>query len=494
MATALYSGCDFFSYWSTAPQDVAGTVYAGTGSNGSSGPPAGTKMTFVGQYLDVITSGQLAALNAYGISVFFFYENSGSGSIQPSFNVNYLAATTYAQGVIDANACLSALSTLGIGPWPVYFAVDYDATTLPQQIALGNYFEGVYDTMGAANACIYGSGFIVTAINLQLNGSGRLALPMWCQSRSSGWSGNGNYSNSTGSTQTLWQWPPGYSPSGGVTINGHGVDGEFAYATNFGQYPYTAGTGVLTYATVTNPSITYTQPEPQTIIVPKYKYDRALFSKVYPTSVTASSWPQTITYGSTGINQYAYPFGNYTASVNGGPSQTNDFGFIYANDYGSFVGLLPTVVVQPIVDSSGNLTFNVTVNGVSGSVTVDLTINIALLATPTPSALPSTSVSQTTAYSNIIPGAQPTPYATYRRISKDSSVGSGGHTVAHGQGVVPNVLIWGQDTSGTIEMQPIWWSSAGASTSFGISLDNTNIYFYVDAANSYAWYRTYLDN
>jgi hypothetical protein len=117
------------------------------------------------------------------------------------------------------------------------------------------------------------------------------------------------------------------------------------------------------------------------------------------------------------------------------------------------------------------------------------------MATYSPSALPETSVSQTTAYSNIIPGGLPTPYATYRRISTDSFVGTGLSTITHGLGEVPNVLVWAQDNSGTLEMQPTSWGSAGHTGHFGVSMDSTDLYMYIDSGvNSYGFYRLYLDD
>ena len=503
MAVALSSGCDFFSYWSTAPADVVGTLYNSSASGGSTGPAAGTHMSFVGQYIGVVTSGQLGALNAAGLSVFFYYENSNAGSIQPSFAGSLAAAianTTYAQGVTDAQYAQHWLvSQLGLpANHPVYFTIDYDAgaASFPNLI---NYFQGNVDTIGSsANVGIYSNGYACTQINLGLNSLGYPALGYFVQTRSSGWSGNGTYLGATtGTTQNLWQWPPGYTPGGNVTINGHGVDGVFAYTTDFGQFPSSGGggSGILTVASVTQPTIAFTQPQPQAIIVPTDSYDNVIFSKTFKASVTASSWPQTVSGPATGINQYAYPIGNYSANVNGGPNSTNDFGFIFSGDYGSYVGNLPQVVVQPIVDGTGALSFDVTANATSGSITVNLSINIALLKTSFPSYIPATSVQQNTAYSNEIPNGNPSKYSTYRRIAKDSVVGTGNTTVAHKQSTIPNILVWALDNTGTIEMQPTSWGSTGSTGHFGISMDATNVYFSVDAGlNNNAYYRIYQDN
>lgn len=259
--------------------------------------------------------------------------------------------------------------------------------------------------------------------------------------------------------------------------------------------------GSLTAATVTNPTMTYTQPIQQSVNT-KYTYDQVLFSDIFTASVSASSWPQTINGPATGLNQFAYAIGNYDSVVNGSDIGTNDFGFITAGDYGQYPGDLPSVVVQPIVDSLGNLTFAVTYNppnpSASTSATINLTINIALLAYPNATNLTGTSVKQIVGYANAIANVGPGPYSAYRRIAPglDSSVGTGLTTIGHGLGNIPNLLYWVQDNSGTIEMQPAAWSDGGfVSNHFGLSMDSTNIYIYVDSANNTkGWYRIYLDN
>lgn len=259
--------------------------------------------------------------------------------------------------------------------------------------------------------------------------------------------------------------------------------------------PVPPNPGTLTIGTVTNPTMTYTQPSTETIAVPENSYDQVLFSTKYKApTLTSSSWPVNIAGPSTGINQYAYPFGNFTYSIQG-TSNLNDYGFINAADFGQYPGALPAVVVQPIVDSTGGLSFDVTVNGISGSVSVDLTLNIALLAYPNASDVPISTVTQNIARSNVFAGGTPTAYSTYRRIASDSSVGQGTTTIAHALSTIPNLVYWVQDNSGTIEMQPVSWSDTGHNSSFGLSMDSTNVYFFVDSSNnSLCWYRIYKDN
>jgi len=251
--------------------------------------------------------------------------------------------------------------------------------------------------------------------------------------------------------------------------------------------------GTLTVASVSGPTMTTTEPSAQSFVSTE-SYDQVLFSTTFNTSVTSSSWPVNIAGPATGLEQYAFPMGNYTYSINNGHSNLNDFGFINAGDYGQFPGTIPTVVVQPIVDSNGGVTFDVVVNNLSGSVTVDLTINIALLAYPETGSIPLSSVTQAVAQSSGSP-VTTGGYSSYRRIYQDSSVGTGATTITHNQSTIPNLTYWVQDNSGTIEPQPVTWASDGHTTAFGVSMDATNIYFYVDATNNAkAWYRTYKDN
>lgn len=256
------------------------------------------------------------------------------------------------------------------------------------------------------------------------------------------------------------------------------------------------GFGVLTSATVTDPIMTYTQPAKQTIVVPVEKYDQVVFSTTYrPPTITSSTWPVNITGPDTGMNQYAYPVGNYGFSISGGASGLIDYGSINAGDFGQFPGNLPPVTVQPIVSANGALSFDVTVNGYAGSVSLDLELNIALLAWPNSGDInPNNPVSQGIAYSNVQLNS-PNNYSTYRRVFSEGSVGQGAITVAHDQSTIPSFLYWVQDNTSDLEPQPVAWKASGHATSFGISMDATNIYFYVNAANNTAcWYRIYKDN
>ena len=492
MGAAIAGGCDGFSVPSAAAVASTGCAQLSWTGQGS----IGGDMTFYMGYVDVMTATDLANMNGAGVFVCVFYENTiGRG---PQGALGYTPVNpqyfTYGQGVADGTDARNFASSQLSWPStrPIYYTVDF-ASTSSNVSAIVAYCQGVASVDSTAG--LYGNGGTLNAVLL----TGYIKY-FWQNESLGEWNNSTLFAYSSG-----WQVFNGghLSLSNGDTA----IDGDFAFqspnlaAGDFGQYPFSGGggSGNLTNATITNPTFTYTQPEPQAIIVPKYNYDHVIYSDSYTLSTTSSSWPVTLTGPPTGINQYAYPFGNYTSSINGGTIQTNDFGFIFSSsgvpDFGQFPGLLPSVVVQPIVDSSGNVTYDVTVNGVTGAVLVVVDINIALIETYNPSPLPSSSLSQVTAYSNIVPGGQPTPYATYRRISKDNRVGTGATTVAHEQTGIPNVLIWVQDATGTIEMQPVRWGSSGLLGKFGVAMDSTNLYFDVDSpANSFGYYRIYRDN
>lgn len=501
MATALFSGCDFFTSWTTEATDVANTVYAGTNQNGSTGPAAGTKMSFIGRYTYKVTSGELSNILAAGLSVFWFYENS---AIQPSFNANYLANTTFAQGRADAQDAQTNLTALGISTsnMPVYFAIDYDAGAT-QEANITNYFEGIGSVLDQSNIGFYGNVFMWNSLTGNPGSPLQSGVSFFCQSRSSGWNGNGNYA--TG--QNLWQWPPAYSPSGNVTINGHGTDGEFAYTADFGQYPRPSGGGPtpanpqLNFATVTFPTVSFTQPSQQTIALPKNDYDKVIYSTTFTTSVSNTVGSYTVSGPTTNINQSAYPMGNF--SYDSG-NTWNDFGFIFGPsngkfDFGSFAGALPAVVIQPIVSTSGAVTFSVavtqTISGLGAS--IPLTIHLALLSIPSPSIADSTSVTQPLAYGSVKSSASSGAYGTYRRIYTDSFIPTTGSPTSlnHNQSMVPNILFWNQDNTGDIFINPVRWASTGnIANEFGIKMNSSTITFYVDSSLTRCYFRVYEDN
>jgi len=230
----------------------------------------------------------------------------------------FTTSTAYAgrSGVTDANYFLSAVGTLTNGEMMI---LDFDGTA-SYTSAMDTY---CYDFLNQ----------IQTVLSMQIipfiYGSESL------MAHSGGWSNTASIARlwvadytyaATDFSEIIPPWfaysySPNYqflqySSTGTGSAYGVGskhIDLDSFYSANnsiadFVQWGYQGGgSGNLTYADVTQPAITFTQPLPQTIIVPKYNYDHVLFSKVWETSVTASSWPQTLTYGSTGSDQHATP-------------------------------------------------------------------------------------------------------------------------------------------------------------------------------------------
>jgi hypothetical protein len=494
------SGCDFLG--KPAGYSDEGSVIVGTAYGGFTDPAgdisdtrSSTNMGFCCRYIarpgagtGLITVSELNNLNLAGVQVVFICENVNIQS--PTAFAN--AAAAFAQGQSDATTCQNNLqSVIGTPNWVVYFCADYDYNGALYDF-FSNYMQGASSVMGAANTGLYGDGTLWA--NSQ---SPPYPTTHFWQSRSAGWSGNG----ALVAGQNLWQWPiiSGYTPSGNVTLTGTwgsaAVDGDLAITSSYGQYPGTGGTGVETNATITNPVMIYTQPAQQTISVPQNKYDRVLYSNVWSTSLTESSWPNSINAPATNINQYAYPIGTFNATVNGVGLSTNDFGVLSQAEggYGQFPGDLPLVFVQPFIDGSGNLSFEITYTP-GGPATIDLVISYALLAYPNASEVPIQSTAVEEAFANVYRG--PKSYSTYRRIALDNSIGTGGNSVVHNQSTVPNLLFWVQDNTGDIEVQAPTWTNTGPFVNhFGLSMDATSVYFYVDSINNTkCWYRIYEDN
>jgi len=321
-----------------------------------------------------------------------------------------------------------------------------------------------------------------------------------------------DFSQTTGNADITWGGLPApnyqilqYSSTGSVSGITGNVDLDTFYSPNNSLTDWDAlgyagggpGVGTLNDLGTLTADMTYATPLQQTIAVPKNSYDQVLYSNVWNTSISASSWPQTITAPAANIGQYAYTIGNFSGTYNGNPLTTADFGSLNLSSggYGQFPGYIPPVFVQPAVSSSGVVTFIVTYTP-GGSATLKLTINYALIAYPDATTVKPTQVLQSTAYSNSIPFNSTGIYSAYRRIASDVTAGTGTSTIAHGQSTIPNILFWVLDNSGDLDIQPSTWSSGGYySGNFGVSMDSTNVYTYVDSANnSEAYIRVYRDN
>ncbi len=410
-----------------------------------------------------------------------------------------------------ANYFIHQLGALNNGEILVLDIENHGGGVAPNDPWAFTFCTAVYNVYGFY-PFVYMSQFSPTSTSLSWPTTNPKA-PLWVANYSLS---SSDFSQTTGNADAAWGGLPApnyqilqYSSSGVVAGISHVVDLDSFFSPNntlvdwdnlgFQGSGPAPSPGTLTVATVAGPAITYTQPAKQTINLPAESYDQVLFSTTYrPPRITSSTWPVNIAGPVTGLTQRAFPIGNYSFSINGGPSNLNDFGFISAGGFGQFPGTLPTVVVQPIVASDGSLSFDVTVNLVNTgpiSSSVDLVLNIALMAYPGTTEVPVSSVQQAVSRSSAIADVSPSPYSTYRRLASQGSAGTGASTIAHGQSSIPNVLYWVQDATGDLEPQPASWASTGHTSAFGVSMDATNLYFYVDSpANALTYFNIYKDN
>lgn len=433
----------------------------------------------------------------------FFNQNQTGARAQAGLRIGYyFFGDARIDAASSANYFINTLGTLNSGE---ILVLDIEGANYPHNNWAYIFATAIFNFYGFY-PFVYMSQFSPTSSALGWPSTNPIC-PLWMANYSLA---DTDFSRTTGNADLAWGGlgAPNYrmlqySSSGVVAGIPHVVDLDSFYSPNntladwdnfgFQAGPSPPSPGTLTIATVANPTIVYTQPATQTVNVPTESYDQVLFSETFNTSVTSSTWPVSVNGPPTDLTQYAYPIGNYTYNINGA-SNLNDYGFINAGDFGQFPGTIPQVIVQPVVDANGNLSFEVTVNQTSGTVTVTLALNIALLAYPNTTTVPLSTVQQQVARTNATP-VLPTAYSTYRRIYTESSTGTGATTLGHGLSTIPNLLYWVQDNSGNIEPQPVAWSSTGHTSAFGISMDSTNVYFFVDAGkNTKCWYRLYKDN
>lgn len=407
---------------------------------------------------------------------------------------------------IDPATCANFfINTVGALNSGEILALDIEGANYPNDDWAFTFVTAIYNNYGFYPFC-YMSQFSPTSGILAWPTTAPLS-PLWMANY--GLSST-DFSQTTGNADGNWDTGNvnpryrilQYTSSGSVAGISTAVDLDTFYSPNntlndWNTFGFSAGppplvNGSLTVATVTQPTMTYTQPSKQAYL-PTETYDQVLFSTKFVTTANITSGSINIPGPSTGLTQYAYPIGNYTFNIDG-QSNLNDFGFINAGDFGQYPGVLPTIVVQPIVGSDGSLSFDVSYTP-GGAATVKLEINIALMAYPLTTNVNLSTTSQSIARSSAIAEVSPGPYSTYRRISNDLAVGTGSGTYTHGLNTIPNILYWVQDNTGTLEPQPVAWASDGHTSAFGLSMDSTTVYSFVDVANnSKVWLRVYKDN
>lgn len=440
--------------------------------------------TFAFRYLASSSAKRLSAaeaadLQGNGLSIGLVFEDYANPlDNNPGF-------TDYNGGVADATLAVGQANALGVpADRPIYVAVDVGlayADDPALNARYGNYFQGWADTIGVGRVGFYGGGILW---NRLYGGLGVVSGYFW-QASASSWSG--------------YQIPyAGAIVLQGLSGSPAGTDPDTAYISDFGQWPAPSApppphTGGTIVANVGYSSANYSQPDDKSIITPNESYDQVIYSVTTTDATLANGSHNGFYQIPTNLNQAGYPLGTF--SYDGGVT-FNDFGFALPAIPGS-AGVYPSVQIQPAVTSSGTIVFN----GVNNTgVTVNLTLNVALLATYNPGTLPSGPqiLGRNLAYTNIYPkltsDATTKVYSTYRRIAKDNVSGTGDQTVAHGQTSVPNIMFW-VNVGGSITLNAAGWASTGSLGVLGVYMNGSNLHFHVDAGTyNNLYYRAYKDN
>lgn len=107
-------------------------------------------VTFVARYISTpgnmknVTAGEVAALKGAGLGLIVVFETTANRAL-----------SGYQAGQFDATSATSQINTLGLRGIPVYFAVDFDATS-SYLVPIGNYFKGAASVLGHDRVGVYG--------------------------------------------------------------------------------------------------------------------------------------------------------------------------------------------------------------------------------------------------------------------------------------------------------------------------------------------------
>ena len=176
--------------------------------------------TFAARYLSYdnskdITSNEAHALKSAGIDVVVVWEATATAALGG-----------YSQGVSDAKAAESRANGAGMPSGrPIYFAVDFDATS-GEQGAVNSYFDGVASVIGRNRTGAYAGYYVVN----RLFNAGKIKYA-W---QTYAWS-NGNWDPRAQLRQVL----------NDITVGNAGAccDKDQAVAADFGQWGYSGGGG-----------------------------------------------------------------------------------------------------------------------------------------------------------------------------------------------------------------------------------------------------------
>ena len=164
-------------------------------------------LTFRGDNGKGLLRPELAELRGAGLDVAVVFQNGKTQTLGGQDS-----------GVRDARLAESALADLGMQNWPVYFAVDFDAT--PSQLDVAEqYLRGAASVLGLRRTGVYGG-----YATLDRASGNRTASWFW---QTFAWSGGRLHP-----AAHLYQYAGG-------TVNGAPVDRNRAYPAEYGQHPVT---------------------------------------------------------------------------------------------------------------------------------------------------------------------------------------------------------------------------------------------------------------
>ncbi|WP_245602071.1 DUF1906 domain-containing protein [Hamadaea tsunoensis] len=217
---------------------AADTAALRLGIDYSSGRPrpgqvAAAGYSFVCRYLSYsasknLTKSEADALRAAGLDIVVVWETTAQRALDGS-----------AAGAADATEAHRQAVACGMpATRPIYFAVDFDAST-SQQTAINAYFDGVASVLGRGRTGVYG-GYGVTS---RLFNAGKITWG-W---QTYAWSG-GSWDARAQLRQTL----------NGITVDGASCDRDEAHAADFGQWGGGPQGTASIYGVLSDGRLTYT--------------------------------------------------------------------------------------------------------------------------------------------------------------------------------------------------------------------------------------------
>lgn len=163
-------------------------------------------LTFPGDNGKGLLRAELAELRAAGLDVAVVYQNGKTQTLGGA-----------SAGTRDAQTAQTALNDLGMQRWPVYFAVDFDATQAQLDV-VEDYLRGAASVLGVERVGVYG---------------GYATIDRCATNRTARWFWE-TYAWSSGSVHPAIHL---HQYLNDQTVNGAAVDRDRAYQPEYGQHP-----------------------------------------------------------------------------------------------------------------------------------------------------------------------------------------------------------------------------------------------------------------